>query len=325
MEPIITTKTEEDVRSMTIKDITQLTGKTTQTIRNWVVSASNGVVFTTSNKKEPKIILPLHQSILPIHQIISSLKSKVLRAQDTNAAQDFTIDEVILILQAGGSETLARLLFENYRQHDKDSFALVLSDDKTKKEMMLMSNVVAPMIKETLLEIFKPLVDGVEGRFSRVSNKYSELFLLSYKMKEDMHQLAKTQQVTLNYINSEERKKHEIESQSIRDQIHALVNEYNLYTGIEHQICYRIIYNNLYDINKIHYVKEDNDSKIVTIEKYDLDNQTNWLQIALAIAKRKFGNPVYGELYKENMNLRHENEILKDNQKENNICNNYKQ
>jgi len=293
-----------DKRGMTLGEIAKLTGKTKRTIRNWLESASNGVIFTTK-MKEVKSISPLGETISPLHEIVSSLKSKVLKAQDSNSGQDFTIDEVIIILQAGSCDTLARLLYDNYRHNEKDSFALIVSENDTKKELMLMSSVFAPMIKETLAGIFKPFVEDAKTGFEDFYKFRNETQLTLGRISQAHYELQML-------AKDKEMQDFRLRRQGTREKINTIIKDYCEYTGIEQRIEYNIIYNRILGITGIRFLRDGNSSILESIEKYDIENNTNYMLITLKVAEEKCQIPILKEKDKRISELEEENEILKN-------------
>jgi len=73
---------------MTIKQIAEITGKTERSVRLWAKEAS---------------------------EIISHISEIISQAIKTKKPAEFTLEETIAIIRAGGNETLADLLLENAR------------------------------------------------------------------------------------------------------------------------------------------------------------------------------------------------------------------
>lgn len=76
---------------MNIKEIASLTGKAESTIRSWVSSAKTAGASA----------------------IIAQVSDKMAEAKKTQKPADFTLEETIAIIRAGGNDTLANLLMQN--------------------------------------------------------------------------------------------------------------------------------------------------------------------------------------------------------------------
>lgn len=86
------------METMTLEQIAELTGKTPRTIRNWI---------STKAKLKP--------------EVFSGLSAKISDAEKSKKRAEFTLDETLDIVRAGGNDTLAELLKENAKAKNNES------------------------------------------------------------------------------------------------------------------------------------------------------------------------------------------------------------
>jgi len=112
---------------MTVKEIAKLAGKSTRTVQRWIEEARRQNVLT--------------------------------RRQNVTTKQydfDFTLEDTITIIKAGGNETLANLLLDNANQNQKS-----ISTTLTQRDQDLISNIVSTTIAKTI-EILDRRMSSIE-------------------------------------------------------------------------------------------------------------------------------------------------------------------
>ncbi len=98
---------------MTIKEIAKLTGKSESTIRNWLASAKT-----------------------------AEISAKIAEARKTSKPSDFTLEETIAIIRAGGNDTLADLLQDNATKNQKTTI--------TKREVQIIQVAVRQVTEDIM-------------------------------------------------------------------------------------------------------------------------------------------------------------------------------
>jgi len=101
---------------MTIKEIVKLTGKSETTIRRWISSAK-----------------------------MAHISAKMADAGSAKVPADFTLDETIAIIRAGGNHTLADLLKQNAEQDKKTAL--------TKREIQMIQVAVRQVTEDIMEQI----------------------------------------------------------------------------------------------------------------------------------------------------------------------------
>jgi len=92
---------------------------------------------------------------------MAGLSVKIAEAQETKKPARFNIEEVIEIVRAGGNETLANLLMENYKSpHGDDSGEMFIS--MINNQMKLINNQ---------MEVIKKLVENEKVNEPKSENK----------------------------------------------------------------------------------------------------------------------------------------------------------
>lgn len=104
-------------QTMTLNQISDLTGKTERTIRLWINKTS---------------------------EEISGLSAKISEAKRTKKPAQFTLDETIEIIKAGGNETLANLLLENASRQK----AIQAESTLTPRDLNLISSLIKGIFGE---------------------------------------------------------------------------------------------------------------------------------------------------------------------------------
>lgn len=109
---------------MNIKGIAGLTGKSERTIRLWI-----GKISENNSGLSP--------------EGITGLSEKISSAEKTKKPADFTLEETIEIIRAGGNETLANLLLDNAKSKNETALMASMSD----KDYNLVSILVQSQAK----------------------------------------------------------------------------------------------------------------------------------------------------------------------------------
>lgn len=86
-----------NTQTMTLNQIAGLTGKTERSIRLWINKPSEKTSDISEKTSETS-------------GKMSEIRSKISEARKTSKAAQFTLEETIEIIKAGGNETLANLL-----------------------------------------------------------------------------------------------------------------------------------------------------------------------------------------------------------------------
>lgn len=96
------------MKTMTLRQIAELTGKTKRTVELWAQKACEET---------------------------SQICEKISQARSHATAAKFTLDETIAIVRAGGNDTLADLLLQNARQTERDGRIKRLPNGKQLQEL----------------------------------------------------------------------------------------------------------------------------------------------------------------------------------------------
>lgn len=143
--------------TMTIKQISELTGKTERTIRQWVRTPSEKISGIES-------------------EIISSVSEKISGSGKTKKPAEFSLEETLAIVKAGGNETLASLLKDNAEKNKPKS---IITDE--------VKILIKDIIKETISAIIpllqnKPIekqnIPAIENKTEQKNYKYLTLKII---------------------------------------------------------------------------------------------------------------------------------------------------
>lgn len=167
---------------MNIKEITELCGfKSSKTLLNWI--NKNG-------------------------QNMTMISQKLTEAQKSKKPADFTLEETIEIIRAGGNETLANLLMQNAQSKESaDVVAL------TNRDMILISTVIEKTVS-AVVKTFKN--EGIFREVKPLEQTGGELIPLPAPVI------------------------------SPRSKANQIINSYVVRTGTEHRIVWGWIYSDFY-------------------------------------------------------------------------------
>lgn len=132
-----------NTQTMTLNQIAGLTGKAESTIRSWITSAKTaGSSAKTAGSSEK----------------MSGLSAKIAEAQRTKKPAQFTLEETIEIIKAGGNETLANLLLENAHRQQ----AIEAESTLTPRDLNLISTLI------------KGIFGELDSRVNKIENRIEE-------------------------------------------------------------------------------------------------------------------------------------------------------
>lgn len=132
-----------NTQTMTLNQIAGLTGKAESTIRSWITSAKTaGSSAKTAGSSEK----------------MSGLSAKIAEAQRTKKPAQFTLEETIEIVKAGGNETLANLLLENAHRQQ----AIEAESTLTPRDLNLISTLI------------KGIFGELDSRVNKIENRIEE-------------------------------------------------------------------------------------------------------------------------------------------------------
>lgn len=129
---------------MNLKEIASLTGKNERTIRLWIEKTSEK---TSENGSEK----------------ISKMSEKISEARKTSKPADFTLEETIAIIRAGGNETLANLLMQNASGQKAE---IAVGSSLTSRDLDLISAIVAKTVAATT-EILSGRLYNIESQIEK--------------------------------------------------------------------------------------------------------------------------------------------------------------
>lgn len=130
-------------QTMTLNQIAGLTGKAESTIRSWITSAKTaGSSAKTAGSSEK----------------MSGLSAKIAEAKRTKKPAQFTLEETIEIIKAGGNETLANLLLENAHRQQ----AIEAESTLTPRDLNLISTLI------------KGIFGELDSRVNKIENRIEE-------------------------------------------------------------------------------------------------------------------------------------------------------
>lgn len=129
---------------MNIKEIAKVTGKTERSVRLWIGKTSEKTSGLSS-------------------EIISGLKVKISDAEKTKKPADFTLEETIAIVRAGGNETLANLLMQNAATQKAE---MAVGSSLTSRDLDLISAIVAKTVAATT-EILSGRLYNIESQIEK--------------------------------------------------------------------------------------------------------------------------------------------------------------
>lgn len=170
---------------MTIKEIANLTGKTKRTIELWCKSCENN----------------------------SHVCEKITQAKSIKKPADFTLEETIAIIRAGGKETLADLLAENAKNNSNTNYV-------TKNDLKEFGETIVK-------EIFKqltPFITNIQNPQIEYQNYYS---ILGYANKKSIT-LSFSDKCDLGKLCTKLSKENGIEYKKIYDERYGQVGSYHI-------------------------------------------------------------------------------------------------
>jgi len=163
-------------KTMTLAEISELTGKGATSIRRWATSTKMANILT-----------------------------KMANAKKTKEPAEFTLDETISIIRAGGHDTLANLLLQNSKGEPEK----ISGSSLTSKDIELISVIVSQTVSQTI----SATIQHLDSRMGRIESRI-----------EDRQALLPPPEI------------------APRDHINKLVREYANRTGLVHSIVWGYIY-----------------------------------------------------------------------------------
>lgn len=131
---------------MTIKEIANLAGRTERTVRRWIGATSD------KTSDEPGKM--------------SGLSKKLIESDQSKKPADYTLEETIAIIRAGGNGTLANLLAEN-------AMTNVQGQPMTNAEV----SVNRQMMQEVAAVAARAVLSEIVPAFERINDKYHQLVM----------------------------------------------------------------------------------------------------------------------------------------------------
>ena len=208
---------------MNIKEIAKLTGKCETTIRRWITSAK-----------------------------MAEASAKMAEAKKTQIPADFTLEETIEIVKAGGNETLANLLAEN-AQNQKETALIASMPDKD-------YSLVSALIKSQ----------------TEMIKSQTETNNLLVKVLSRLDAVPQIQGPVDNVV--------QLPEISMRKEAVKLVNDYVHKTGVGYQEIWGQIYSDFYYIYSINVKLRANNMNMSVIEYIEANG---YLPELLTIVKKR--------------------------------------
>lgn len=134
-----------NTQTMTLNQIAGLTGKTERSIRLWINKPSEKTSDISEKTSETS-------------GKMSEIRSKISEARKTSKAAQFTLEETIEIIKAGGNETLANLLLENAHRQQ----VIEAESTLTPRDLNLISTLI------------KGIFGELDSRVNKIENRIEE-------------------------------------------------------------------------------------------------------------------------------------------------------